>query len=144
MREALNGFLWSEELGYFRPWRWKQEHGDWFDALPRDLRGKLRVVVTNPPYISESEVGDLAPEVAHHEPRGALVSGPTGMEAIERIVSDAVTWLEGDGALVLELAPHQADAAQALARSAGYADVRIVPDLAGSDRVLVAESPRAA
>ena len=31
-REAINGFLWSEQLGYFRPWRWKQEHGDWFDT----------------------------------------------------------------------------------------------------------------
>ena len=32
VREAINGFLWSEELRYFRPWAWKQEHGDWFDA----------------------------------------------------------------------------------------------------------------
>jgi release factor glutamine methyltransferase len=118
--------------------------GDWFGALPEALRGNLRVVVSNPPYISESEIDDLAPEVAHHEPRGALVSGPTGLEAIERIVADSVTWLEADGALVLELAPHQADAARALARGAGFASVRIVPDLAGRDRVLVAEGPRAA
>jgi hypothetical protein len=33
VREAINGFLWSDELGYFRPWRWKQEHGDWFDSV---------------------------------------------------------------------------------------------------------------
>ncbi|MCX8053282.1 MAG: glycogen debranching protein [Armatimonadetes bacterium] len=32
VREAVNGFLWSNELGYFRPWAWKQEHGDWFDS----------------------------------------------------------------------------------------------------------------
>jgi len=32
VREAINSFLWSSELGYFRPWTWKQEHGDWFDA----------------------------------------------------------------------------------------------------------------
>jgi glycogen debranching enzyme len=32
VREAINGFLWSDELGYFRPWSWKQEHGDWFDT----------------------------------------------------------------------------------------------------------------
>ena len=32
VREAMNGFLWSPELGYFRPWVWKQEHGDWFDT----------------------------------------------------------------------------------------------------------------
>ena len=32
VREAINGFLWNSELGYFRPWAWKQEHGDWFDT----------------------------------------------------------------------------------------------------------------
>ncbi len=32
VREAINGFLWVPELGYFRPWSWKQEHGDWFDT----------------------------------------------------------------------------------------------------------------
>src|SRR6185369_8211237 len=60
--------------------------GDWFDALPDDLHHGLRVVVANPPYIAEDEVPDLAPEVAHHEPRLALVSGPSGLEAIERII----------------------------------------------------------
>jgi glycogen debranching enzyme len=33
VREALNTFLWSDELGYFRPWTWKQEHADWFDTV---------------------------------------------------------------------------------------------------------------
>lgn len=33
VREAINGFLWSQGLGYFRPWSWKQEHGDWFDTV---------------------------------------------------------------------------------------------------------------
>lgn len=32
VREAMNSVLWSQELGYFRPWCWKQEHGDWFDT----------------------------------------------------------------------------------------------------------------
>jgi len=32
VREGLNGILWSPELGYYRPWKWKQEHGEWFDT----------------------------------------------------------------------------------------------------------------
>ncbi len=32
VKEALNGFLWSEERGYFLPYSWKQEHGNWFDT----------------------------------------------------------------------------------------------------------------
>lgn len=33
IREAINGFLWDDKRGYFRPWAWKQEHGDWFDTV---------------------------------------------------------------------------------------------------------------
>jgi release factor glutamine methyltransferase len=113
-------------------------HGDWFDALPSELRGGFRVVVTNPPYIAEHEVDSLPPEVALHEPRLALVSGPTGLEAIERILGEATAWLEPGGALVVELAPHQAPTAAEVARSVGFAAVRVERDLAGRDRVLVA------
>jgi release factor glutamine methyltransferase len=117
--------------------------GSWFDALPADLRGRLRLVVSNPPYIAESEVDDLAPEVARHEPRLALVSGPTGLEAIEHLVTAALDWLEPTGVLVVELAPHQADDALRLASAAGYGEVRVERDLAGRDRVLVARSAAA-
>jgi release factor glutamine methyltransferase len=112
--------------------------GSWFAALPADLRGALRVVVSNPPYVAEHEVVDLPSTVADWEPRLALVSGPTGLEAIEVIVAEAPQWLEPGGTLVVELAPHQSAPASALATSAGFADVQIRVDLAGRDRVLVA------
>lgn len=112
--------------------------GDWFDALPADLRGRLRMVVTNPPYVAERELAGLAPEVRDHEPLDALVSGPTGLEAIEVIVAGAPAWLEPRGVLVCELAPHQRDDVVERARAAGFAEVLVRPDLAGRDRVLVA------
>jgi release factor glutamine methyltransferase len=112
--------------------------GSWFDALPGEVRGALRAVVSNPPYVAESEVAALAPEVVDHEPRGALVSGPTGREDIEYLLREAPAWLEPGGVFVCELAPHQAAAAADLARALGYASVEIVADLAGRDRVLVA------
>lgn len=113
--------------------------GSWFAALPDDLRGGLRLVVANPPYVADHEVADLPAEVADWEPRAALVSGATGLEAIETIVADAPAWLDpGGGALVVELAPHQAGAARALAVDAGFVDVDVRADLAGRDRVLVA------
>jgi len=115
--------------------------GDWFAALPGELRGRLRVVVSNPPYVAESEVEHLPSEVAAFEPRGALVSGPTGLESIKRIVGDAPAWLEPRGALVIELDPRRADAAMQLARDAGFADVRVERDLADHPRVLVARRP---
>jgi release factor glutamine methyltransferase len=117
--------------------------GSWFDALPRALEGELRLVVSNPPYVAEAEVNDLPREIVDYEPRLALVSGPSGMEAIEEIVDGARTWLDQEsGVLVCELAPHQAQAMAAHARAAGYTDVSIRQDLTRRDRVLVARLVR--
>src|SRR5215213_2952195 len=116
--------------------------GSWYDALPPELRGALRVIVSNPPYVAEHEVAELPRAVADWEPRAALVSGPTGYEALEVLVAGAQRWLDpAGGALVLELAPHQADRALELATDAGFPDVRVDRDLVGRARVLVARVP---
>jgi release factor glutamine methyltransferase len=112
--------------------------GSWFDALPPLLRGTVQLVVANPPYVSEGEMLDLPPEVAHWEPRQALVSGPTGLEDVEAIVTAAPVWLARPGAIVVELAPRQAEAAVVLAVRAGFTEVEIRPDLAGRPRALYA------
>lgn len=110
--------------------------GDWFSALPETLAGHVDVVVANPPYVPEDE--ELPAVVADWEPFGALMAGPTGLEHLERIVAEAPRWLARRGSLVLEFAPHQAPAVADLARSAGFAEVEIHPDLAGRQRALVA------
>jgi release factor glutamine methyltransferase len=112
--------------------------GSWFDALPSELRGAFALVVANPPYVAEHEIASLPHEVAVHEPRAALVSGPTGLEAIEEIVGAAPHWLAPRAALVVEIAPHQAEHALACAYEAGFADVVVRPDLTSRPRVLVA------
>ena len=76
--------------------------------------------------------------VADWEPRAALDAGPTGLEDLAAIVAGAPGWLRRPGALVVELAPHQAGAVGELARAAGFDSVEVRPDLAGRDRVLVA------
>jgi len=110
--------------------------GNWFEPLPPELRGRVDLVVANPPYVAEAE--SLAAEVADWEPRAALIAGPTGLEAIGRIVADAPDWICESGLLVCEIAPHQADAVLAMAREAGFGHVDARPDLAGRLRVLVA------
>jgi release factor glutamine methyltransferase len=110
--------------------------GSWFDALPSELRGRLLTVVSNPPYIADDEV--LDPSVAQWEPRDALFAGPTGREALERLIVDATDWLDPAGTLVLELAPHQADDVADRARAAGFAEVLVRSDLSGHARALVA------
>ena len=112
--------------------------GSWFDALPPILRGQVDLVVSNPPYVAEGEVDDLPPEVARWEPLSALVAGPTGLEDVEVIVGEAPGWLSRPGVLVVEIAPHQRQAALDLAAEAGFADAEVRPDLAGRARTLVA------
>jgi release factor glutamine methyltransferase len=114
--------------------------GMWYEALPGTLRGRFSVIVSNPPYVTEAEYAALAPEVREHEPVGALVAGPTGLECLDQLVAGGLGWLEPGGALVLELAPDQAVAMRAAAEAAGYEDVAVHQDLTGRDRVLVGRS----
>lgn len=110
--------------------------GDWFDALPGELRGRIDLVVSNPPYVAADD--PLPRAVADWEPSSALVGGPTGLEAIEQIVSQATAWLQPEGVLVLEIGEQQGRATRELALRAGFAEVVVHPDLAGRDRALVA------
>jgi release factor glutamine methyltransferase len=110
--------------------------GHWFGALPAELRGQVDLVVANPPYIGETE--RLPPEVADWEPAGALVAGPGGLEAVAEILAGAPDWLRRPAVAVLEIAPHQAEAAVALARGEGFTEVDVRPDLTGRPRALVA------
>ncbi len=110
--------------------------GTWYDALPSELAGRTDVVVSNPPYVAAEEA--LPEDVAMWEPREALIAGSSGLEAIEAIVRGAPGWLGPTGALVVEIAPHQAETASRLACDAGFAGADVRPDLAGRARVLVA------
>ncbi len=116
--------------------------GSWFDALPPHLAGEVRLVVSNPPYVSAAEWEALDPEVRDHEPVGALVPGPTGLEAIEVLLDRSRRWLAPGGSLVVELAPGQAAPVTDRATELGYLEIAILDDLAGRHRILVARSPR--
>ena len=112
--------------------------GEWWQALPSWLAGELSVAIANPPYISSDEMATLDPVVRDWEPRCALEAGPAGTEAHQRILSDAPSWLKPGGAIVLEIAPHQAHDVVALAEAAGLGDVEVHCDLAGHERAVVA------
>jgi release factor glutamine methyltransferase len=97
------------------------------------------VVVSNPPYIAADE--ELPPSVEVWEPASALIAGPAGTEDLVHLIDTAPDWLAPGGALVLELAPHQAGAMAGHAEAAGYVEVRVEADLAGLDRCVVARRP---
>ncbi len=115
--------------------------GDWFAAVPAELRGQIDLVVSNPPYVTAAEWPDLSREV-RQEPHRALVAaagsdGTPGLAAVEAVLVGAAAWLARPGAVVVELAPHQAAAAVDVARRAGFVDVDVARDLAGRDRAVV-------
>ncbi len=118
-------------------------HGSWFDPLPPELLGRVDLVVSNPPYVGVSEFPGLDPSVREWEPESALVAGRgadgvEGMAAVETILAGAPRWLVDGGAVVVEIAPRQAESAIDAARRAGFGRVVTRPDLAGRPRMLVA------
>ena len=124
-------------LGARAAGRARLAQGDWWAALPSELQGRVALVVANPPYVAVDEVASLPREVAAWEPMEALVAGESGLEALSRVLEGATEWLAASGVLVAEIAPHQAEAAAALATQAGLVDVSVRPDLAGRARALV-------
>jgi release factor glutamine methyltransferase len=132
-----------DRAGLLRSARLELAEGSWFEALPRALLGRLDVVVSNPPYVAGAEFTDLDPTVRCYEPASALIAGPgsqgtPGMAEVEVILLAAQRWLRPTGSVVVEIAPHQAEPAAAVARSAGFANVTVEPDLAGRPRMVVA------
>jgi release factor glutamine methyltransferase len=117
--------------------------GEWYSPLPGSMRGGVSIVVSNPPYVTRSEWEELDPVVRLHDPYEALVSGDSGLEAIEAVVRGAGAWLASRAAVVVEIAPHQAGQARAIACSVEdlhgrplFESVEVLPDLAGRARVL--------
>jgi release factor glutamine methyltransferase len=118
--------------------------GSWLEPLPDRLRGRVGLVVSNPPYVSASEWEGLDAEV-RAEPRRALVAasssdGVPGLADVEAVLTQARGWLAHPGAAVVELAPHQAEPALHLAERLGYAATEVLPDLARRPRALVART----
>ncbi len=109
--------------------------GDVYEALPSELRGRVDLLVSNPPYVAEGEWGGLADDV-RHEPRRALVAGPRGTELVERILDGLGEWLAPEGVAAIEIGATQGGALADHGRAAGWA-VELHRDLAGRDRFLV-------
>jgi release factor glutamine methyltransferase len=110
--------------------------GDLLEPLPLELRGQVDLVVSNPPYVTAVEYEDLPAEV-RADPRLALVGGT---RLHERLAPEAIGWLRPGGALAVEIGAAQGlEVAKVMQRF--YEDVRIVPDLAGRDRIVVGRRP---
>ncbi len=112
--------------------------GSWWEPL-NHLQGKIQGMVSNPPYIPKGMIGDLQPEVVKHEPHLALDGGEDGLTAIRYLVKTAPDYLVSGGLWLVELMAGQAlSVAQLLNNQGQYKEVKILQDLAGIERFVLA------
>ncbi len=108
---------------------------DLLSAVEADAR--FDIGVSNPPYVRESEMESLSPEVRDYEPRVALVSGPEGTEIIERLLDTLPERLKAEGEFFFEISPMIRDRVEGLVQNhPRWELVRIIPDLARLPRVV--------
>lgn len=112
--------------------------GDLFNAIPE---GRMYdVIVSNPPYIPSEVIETLSIEVKEHEPRLALDGGADGLDFYRRIAAEAGAHIKTQGILALEIGCEQGMAVSELLRRSGdYKRVAVIKDLAGLDRIVIAE-----
>ena len=97
------------------------------------------LVVSNPPYVGESEEDEVQLEVRKFEPRSAVFAGPTGLEVIEKLIPAARAALKPGGYLIMEISGAIAEGTRALLR--GWQDITITNDLQNIPRVITARKP---
>ena len=104
-------------------------------------RSNFDLIVSNPPYIPQSNLESLQTEVGRFEPHSALFGGPEGLDIIQRIVADAPRFLKSGGFLLIEIGFGQAVRVDELLNTALWNDVDFLPDLQGIPRIARARVP---
>jgi release factor glutamine methyltransferase len=108
---------------------------DFFDDEAMRRLGSFDLVISNPPYISSSEIGGLEPEVRDHEPQMALTDGADGFRFYHRFIELAPHLLRDDASLFLEIGYGQAGRLATTFRQARF-EVDVLTDLDRIERIL--------
>lgn len=101
------------------------------------VEGTYDVIVSNPPYIASDVIPTLMEEVRVHEPHMALDGGADGLRFYRQLVEKAPGYLKVGGYLCFEIGYDQGSAVQELMEQRGFQNCRVIPDLAGLDRVVI-------
>jgi release factor glutamine methyltransferase len=109
--------------------------GGWYQPL---AGRRFDAIVANPPYLAADD--PHLPALAH-EPAGALIAGPTGLEALEEITAGAPGRLHAGGIVILEHGSGQGAAVREMCTGAGLQAVETRRDLAGLERATLARRP---
>ncbi len=99
--------------------------------------GEYDMIVSNPPYIRTAVIAELSEEVRQHEPALALDGSEDGLHFYREITRQSPAHLKDGGWLLFEIGYDQAEAVGALMAESGFAEIEVVRDLAGHDRVVI-------
>lgn len=109
-----------------------------FESL--ELKGKVDIIVSAPPYISSAKVKNMAEEIAQHEPEEAFDAGPFGLSIFNQLIAVAPSYLRTGGFLIFECGLGQGEfLAKRISGNKSYASVEQVHDEHGNVRVLKAQ-----
>jgi len=106
------------------------------------LGERFDLVIANPPYIADSAFETLDPDVRDHEPRLALTSGADGLRDIEKIARMLYDVMSYESLALIEIGHDQGQSAVKTLENEGFDARRVVKDLGGRDRVIVATLPQ--
>lgn len=101
-----------------------------------NVTGKFDLIVSNPPYISESEMTNLSESVKNYDPILALQAGIDGLDAYKKIIFDIKRLLQPDGIALLEIGSTQGEDVTRLVEDSGLSCHGVHPDMAGNPRVV--------
>lgn len=105
---------------------------DWFNGIA----GRFDLIVSNPPYISASEMIELAPDVREYEPHTALTPGGDGLSPFKIIAGSLSDKLSQDGRAFFEFGHRQGPDVAQIFCDAGFSNVKIHKDMSGHDRII--------
>ena len=98
---------------------------------------KYDLIISNPPYIKNSELLSLDKDVKLNEPKLALSGGSSGLEIFFKIINKCETLLKNNGKIVLEIGHKQGKELSKYLNLNGFNQTKIYKDLSGKDRCLV-------
>lgn len=110
-------------------------HSDLFDKIPE----RFDLIISNPPYINESDMRELSDSVRNYEPHTALYGGVQGLDFYRRISQEAREHLTNHGMLIFEIGYDQSQEVERMLKENGFENIKTVNDLAGHHRVVSGE-----
>jgi len=117
--------------------------GSVYSALPGSLGGRVNVIVSNPPYISDAEFSDLDRGIRDFEPSLALKGGADGLDVIRELASGAAEYLAPGGMLAVEIGETQAESAREILKNAIiFSEIGFERDMSDRIRVITGRKTR--